>query len=65
MPGNQPITPQLMSRTFRGINASSTKMGVEPFFVIANNGEYDAFETDSTLSNLGELGDFKKQIGWK
>ena len=35
------------------------------FFVIANNGEYDAFETDSTLSNLGELGDFKKQIGWK
>lgn len=35
------------------------------FFVIANNGKYDAFETDSTLSNLGELGDFKKQIGWK
>ncbi len=35
------------------------------FFVIANNGKYDAFETDLTLSNLGELGDFKKQIGWK
>ena len=35
------------------------------FFVIANNGKFDAFETDSTFSNLGELGDFKKQIGWK
>ena len=35
------------------------------FFVIANNGKYDAFETDSTFSNLGELSDYKKQVGWK
>jgi hypothetical protein len=33
--------------------------------VIANNGKFDAFETDSTFSNLGELSDYKKQVGWK
>ena len=35
------------------------------FFVIANNDKFDAFETDSTFSNLGELSDYKKQVGWK